>query len=71
MFVKDIEDPTLIKVLNAEDLIDPFQKEIQGKQQAGQAEQPPEAFNKERLVFPSGEPLPQCWKDPDYQSKIQ
>jgi len=71
MFVKDIEDPTLIKVLNPEDLIDPSQDEIQGRPQAGQAEQPPEAFNKARLVFPSGEPLPQCWKDPDYQTKTR
>ena len=69
MFVKDIEDPTLIKVLNPDDLFDPFRDAIQGRQQAGEEEQPPQSFNKSRLVFPSGEPLPQCWMDPHYQDK--
>ncbi|MEM6838515.1 MAG: acetyltransferase [Cyanobacteria bacterium P01_C01_bin.120] len=71
MFVKDIEERTLIKVLNPDDLFDPFQNDIQGRQQAGQAEQPPQAFKKSRLVFPSGEPLPQCWLDPNYKDKIK
>lgn len=71
MFVKDIEERTLIKVLNPDNLFDPFQNDIQGRQQAGQEEQPPQAFSKSRLVFPSGEPLPQCWIDPNYQDKIK
>ena len=29
--------------------------------------QDPEKFLKSELVFPSGEPLPQCWLDPDYK----
>jgi hypothetical protein len=69
MFVKDIQDETLIKVLNPDDLFDPLQAQIQGQQQAGQGEQPPQAFDKSQLKFPSGEALPQCWTDPDYQLK--
>lgn len=71
MFVKDIEDPTLIKVLNPDALFDPFQDAVQGRQQAGEEEQPPQAFDKSRLIFPSGEPLPQCWTDPNYQLKTK
>ncbi|MDB9526669.1 acetyltransferase [Oscillatoria sp. CS-180] len=69
MLVKNRDDQTLIKVVDTEELIDPFKDEIQGKQQAGQSEQPPQAFNKSQLVFPSGEALPQCWIDPDYRQK--
>jgi hypothetical protein len=69
MFVKDIQDQTLIKVVDAEQLFDPLQQCVKGQQQAGQGEQPPREFNKSRLKFPSGEDLPQCWTDPEYQLK--
>lgn len=69
MFVKDTQDQTLIKILNPEELFNPVQDHVQGRQQAGEEEQPPEAFPKSRLQFPSGEALPQCWTDPDYQLK--
>jgi len=69
MFVKDIQDQTLIKVVDAEQLFDPLQQRIKGQQQAGQGEQPPQEFSKSRLKFPSGEDLPQCWTDPEYQLK--
>lgn len=67
MFVKDTQAQTLVKVVNLEDLFDPLRHEIMGKQQAGQGEQPAQSFHKSRLRFPSGEALPQCWTDPDYQ----
>jgi hypothetical protein len=69
MLVKDSQDQTLIKVLNPDALFDPTHDQIQGQQQSGQAEQPPQPFDKSRLLFPSGEALPQCWTDPDYQLK--
>jgi hypothetical protein len=69
MFVKDTQDQTLIKVMNPEELFDPLRNEILGKQQAGQNEQPPQSFHKSRLQFPSGETLPKCWTDPNYQMK--
>ena len=67
MFVKLSRDKTLIKVLDTGALFNPLETEIQGQQQSGQSEQPPSAFSKAQLMFPSGEPLPQCWLDPDYQ----
>ena len=69
MFVKDTQDQTLIKVINPEQLFDPVQQQVKGQEQAGQEEQPPRDFDKSRLKFPSGESLPQCWTDPDYQLK--
>jgi hypothetical protein len=69
MFVKDTQDQTLIKVVDPEQLFDPLQPQINGQQQAGQEEQPPRQFEKSRLKFPSGEALPQCWTDPEYQLK--
>jgi hypothetical protein len=69
MFVKDTQSQTLIKVLNPEELFNPAHDHVQGRQQAGEEEQPPENFPKTQLQFPSGEALPQCWVDPDYQLK--
>ncbi|MGD1852621.1 MAG: acetyltransferase [Leptolyngbyaceae cyanobacterium] len=69
MFVKLSRDKTLIKVLDTEALFNPFETDIQGQQQSGEAEQPPSSFQKSQLIFPSGESLPQCWIDPDYQKQ--
>jgi len=69
MLVKNREDNTLIQVMNADDLIDPFKESIQGRQKAGQEVQPTQTFDKSRLVFPSGENLPQCWMDPEYHTE--
>ncbi|MGB3202518.1 MAG: acetyltransferase [Nodosilinea sp.] len=67
MFVKNAQDQTLIKVINIDELFDPMQDQVQGQDQSGQEEQPPQAFSKSQLQFPSGEALPKCWVDPDYQ----
>ncbi len=67
MFVQNSENQTLIKVINPEDLFNPLHDTVQGRQQDGEEEQPPEDYAKAQLIFPSGEPLPQCWVDPDYQ----
>jgi hypothetical protein len=69
MFVKDTEAQTLVKVLNTSDLFNPLKDSVEGRQQAGEEEQPPQQFFKARLIFPSGESLPQCWTDPTYQLK--
>ena len=67
MFVKLTRDRSLIKVIDPSALFNPLETEIQGRQQSGQSEQPPNAFSKAQLIFPSGEPLPQCWLNPDYK----
>lgn len=70
MLLKDKETGELVKVLDAEALIDPSKDTVPGRLQAGQEEQDPEDYAKDALIFPSNEALPQCWKDPNYQASI-
>ena len=67
MLVKRRDDPTLIKLMHPEDLFDPFKNAVEGRQQGGEEEQPPQSFEKTQLIFPSGESLPKCWTDPNYR----
>lgn len=69
MFLQSKEQGVLVEVLDVKELFDPSKSEIQGRIQAGEEEQDPEAFAKEGLVFPSGEALPRCWLDAEYQTK--
>lgn len=66
MLLKAKESGTLIQVESLEELINPNANEVTGRDQAGQEEQEPTAYQKETLVFPSGEELPRCWKDANY-----
>ncbi len=68
MLLKDKQTGDLVKVLDTDALIDPSKSTISARFQAGQEEQDPEEFAKDALVFPSDETLPQCWKDPNYQT---
>ena len=67
MFMKEAQSGDLIRVLEFQQLASPLAKAIDGKRQAGEEEQDEREFCKADLVFPSGEPLPQCWTDPKYQ----
>ncbi len=67
MLLQDTETGTLVEIEDITDLINPNQEEITGQIQAGQEEQPPESFTKQRLKFPSGEDLPLCWLDANYR----
>jgi hypothetical protein len=67
MLLKDKQSGDLIKVTNVQDLFNPVRDAIEGRIQSGQNEQLPHAFKKQNLVFPSGETLPQCWVDANYQ----
>lgn len=66
MLLKAKENGDLVKVVNLEDLLNPNKSEISGCGQSGQEEQPATAYQKENLIFPSGEELPVCWKDANY-----
>ncbi|HEY9728197.1 MAG TPA: acetyltransferase [Chroococcales cyanobacterium] len=67
MFLKDKETGTLVQVIDIEELFDPNKNSISGQTQAGQEEQNPDSFEKNNLKFPSGEDLPRCWMDTNYQ----
>lgn len=66
MFLQDKESGTLVEILNVEALFSPLENKVSGQIQAGQEEQDPESFEKKNLMFPSGESLPQCWLDANY-----
>lgn len=67
MFLKDTQTDNLIKISDIEALINPSKNTVPGKDQSGQEEQDTTDFAKESLQFPSGESLPRCWMDADYQ----
>jgi hypothetical protein len=69
MYLKDQTSGDLVEVLNVIGLADPFQKTIQGRFHVGEELQDPMDFDKMKLLFPSGESLPQCWVDPNYKKK--
>lgn len=67
MFLKDKQTDNLIKIVDIESLINPSKNSVSGKVQSGQEEQDTTDFAKDSLQFPSGEGLPLCWLDADYQ----
>ena len=69
MLLKIKKDDVLVEITEVTDLINPSKEEIMAQIQAGEEEQPPESLKKSDLVFPSGENLPQCWLDSNYNSK--
>ena len=71
MFLKirhDIDDSSLVEVLNLKQLFDPFAKTVSGRLHAGEELQDAAELAKAELSFPSGEKLPLCWLDPHYCS---
>lgn len=70
MFLLHQATQTLIEVLSTHELFDPFCLEVTGQCHAGEELQDPDAYLKSELTFPSGEPLPRCWKDPHYRDLL-
>ncbi len=68
MFLKERNSQDLVEVLDTDALFDPCQAELTGRLHAGEELQEPETFAKANLLFPSDEPLPRCWLDPNYRS---
>ncbi|ACK70572.1 conserved hypothetical protein [Gloeothece citriformis PCC 7424] len=67
MLLHDQQTNSLVKILDLEALFNPVQNTVCASSQAGEEEQSPKEFSKDRLNFPSGEKLPQCWMDADYR----
>ena len=67
MFLKQRSDGSLVELISATPLFDPFEAHVMGRFHAGEELQEEEQFAKADLGFVFGEPLPRCWLDPAYQ----
>ncbi|AFZ59212.1 acetyltransferase [Anabaena cylindrica FACHB-243] len=67
MFLQLKNSSDLVKIMDFQELIDPNIDIIHGKDQKGEEEQETDIYQKENLVFPSGEDLPRCWLDANYR----
>ena len=70
MYLKDKSSGDLVEVLDLGAMFDPCRKAVKGRFHAGEELQDPAEFGKNGLVFPSGEPLPECWVNPDYRMQM-
>lgn len=68
MFLQLKNSGDLVKIIDLQELIDPNSDIIHAQDQEGEEEQEIDIFQKESLVFPSGEKLPRCWLDANYRS---
>ena len=71
MFLSHKVNHELIEVMDLADLFDPCRQEIIGRFHAGEELQDAEEMSKSELMFPSGEPLPQCWLNAHYRETNQ
>lgn len=67
MLLQDKTSNVLVEIADLTALFNPAQATVSGRGQAGQEEQDLQAFQKETLIFPSGETLPRCWIDANYK----
>jgi hypothetical protein len=65
--IRHDDDASLVEVLDLKALFDPFATTVQARIHGGEELQDPHHFEKARLFFPSGESLPRCWVDSNYQ----
>jgi hypothetical protein len=67
MLLKDHDTGKLVEVLALRDLYNPSHAMVVGRLHYGEEAQDPAHFEKTKLRFASGEPLPRCWTDPHYR----
>lgn len=66
MFLQRKFHEDLVEVLDAQQLFNPCQKQFIGRSHCGEELQDPQLYDKQEMIFPSGEALPRCWLQPDY-----
>ena len=71
MFLKHKTTGDLVEVLDLHTMFDPSVRAVRGRYHAGEEMQDPDDFLKDELVFPSGEELPQCWRDCAYREGMR
>ncbi len=70
MFLKHTPTNDLVEAVDLKEVFDPFVKRIAARTQAGEDTMDLTSYKKSDLVFPSGEPLPQCWRDSHYREHV-
>lgn len=66
MFLKHSRTGEIVKAMEPRALFDPLVESIQARSQASE-DMIDIAYTKSELLFPSGEPLPLCWRDSRYR----
>lgn len=69
MFLKHVPTNDLVEVIALRDVINPLSATILARSHSGEVIQRPRHFPKGELAFPSGEALPICWVDSEYEEK--
>jgi hypothetical protein len=69
MLLQKKENGTLVEIIDIQEIISPNKLKVMARVQAGEEEQDPELIQKQSLIFPSGESLPRCWIDAEYQKE--
>lgn len=69
MLLKTRSNHHMVEVTNLIDLMNLNVTQVVGRTQEGEEQQDPAMFNKDELVFLSGEDLPRCWTDPHYRER--
>jgi len=67
MFLKDMSNGDLVDVMDMSALVDPNTVAVRVQYQAGEEVGDPVDASKETLTFPSGERLPECWRNAHYR----
>ncbi|MTJ06486.1 acetyltransferase [Anabaena sp. UHCC 0204] len=70
MFLQIKNSQDLVKIVDIQELFDPNSEIVHGQDQEGQEEQETDIYQKEEIVFPSGEKLPRCWLDAHYRESV-
>ena len=69
MFLQIKDSRDLVKIVDVQELFDPNIETVHAQDQQGQEEQETDIYQKEELVFPSGEKLPRCWLDAKFRER--
>ena len=67
LLLKERKSAQLVEVTDLAMLVDPTRDSVPGRREYGEELQDTEPFAKAELCFPSGESLPECWKDSHYR----
>ncbi|MBY5920545.1 acetyltransferase [Ferrimonas balearica] len=67
MLLRDTQSGDLVEVMDTTALVNPFADSVMVQFQCGEDLPDPEICTKSNLVFPSGETLPECWRNGHYR----